>query len=122
MIDVTGREIVSGDIVEVTGAYFQRHNGYWVVTRSPGDESWLGGDHSLTKVSRRGKVSYAKYNLSSWPLMHFVTNRKIAEEARAHDKQFANIRVIGHTDMHPNDFEKSNPEHVEYIEWSRALF
>ena len=122
MIDIVGREIVTGDIVVVNGAYFQRHNGYWVVTRSPGDENWMGGDHSLTKLSRSGKVSYAKYNLSSWPLMHFVTNRKVADEARAHDKKYACIRVVGHTDMQPNDFEKSNPEHVERIDFGKALF
>jgi hypothetical protein len=121
MIDVNGREIVTGDIVEVLGAYFQRHNGYWIVTRSPGDKNWLGGDHSLVKVSKSGKVSYAKYNLSTWPLCHFITNQKVADEARQHDRQHASIRVIGHINMHRDDFEKSNPNRVEYINWSRAL-
>lgn len=122
MIDIAGREIVTGDIVMVGGAYCQCHNGYWVVTRSPGDENWIGEDHSLTKLSRYGKVSYAKYNLSSWPLMHFIASQKVADEARIHDEKYAYIRVIGHTDMQPDDFEKSNPEHVERIDFGKALF
>jgi hypothetical protein len=117
MIDVTGRKIVSGDIVEISGAYFKRHNGYWVVQNSPGDENWTGSDHSLIKVSKRGKISYAKSNLCFWPLVHFVSNRKLADEAKEHDKKYAIIRVIGHADIQGANFEKSSPERTEYVNW-----
>ena len=55
MLDKNGIEIKTGDIVEITGAYFKNDNGLYYVEHSAGDPDWSGSDHSLRKISKRGK-------------------------------------------------------------------
>ena len=55
MLDKNGIEIKTGDVVEITGAYFKNDNGFYYVEHSAGDPGWSGRDHSLRKISKRGK-------------------------------------------------------------------
>lgn len=93
MLDKNGVEIETGHIVEITGAYFKNDNGLYFVTRSPGDPGWCGSDHSLTKISKTGKISKAKYNLCFWPIISVVSDRFKSAEARAWNKEHAQIEV-----------------------------
>ena len=83
MLDKNGVEILTGMVVEITGAYFKNDNGLWFVDNSPGDPSWCGSDHSLKKISKTGKLSVAKHNICFWPIAVFVSDRcKRAEAGR----------------------------------------
>ena len=93
MLDKNGVEIKTGQVVEITGAYFKNDNGLYFVTRSPGDPGWCGSDHSLTKISKAGKISKAKYNLCFWPIISTVSDRFKSAEVRAWNKEHAQIEV-----------------------------
>lgn len=93
MLDKNGVEIKTGQIVEITGAYFKNDNGLYFVTRSPGGPWWCGTGYSLTKISKTGKISKAKYNLCFWPIVSVVSDRWKAAEANAWNKEHAQIEV-----------------------------
>lgn len=93
MIDKNGVEIKTGQIVEITGGYFKNDNGLYFVTHSPGDPSWSGSSYSLTKISKTGRISKAKYNLCFWPLSPVVSDRFKTFEARAWNAEHAQIEV-----------------------------
>lgn len=99
MLDKNGIEIRTGDIVEITGAYFERDNGYYFVACAPGDAFWQGSDYSLTRISKRGKISKAKYNLIFWPIVTFVNDRVKRAEARQWNEQHAQIEVKTGVDL-----------------------
>lgn len=99
MQDKNGIEIKSGMIVEITGAYFKRHNGLYFVENSPGDPSWCGSDHSLKRISKAGKISEAKYSACFWPIMVFVSDRVKAAQACAWNKDHAEIEVKSVKDL-----------------------
>lgn len=100
MTDKNGIEIKTGDIVEITGAYFKNDNGLYYVENSPGNPSWCGSDHSLKKVSKKGKISTAKHNLCFWPIGIFVSDRFKAAEARRWNSEHAQIEIMERlTDM-----------------------
>lgn len=82
MTDKNGIEIKTGDIVEITGAYFKRDNGLYFVDNSPGDPNWRGNDHCLKKISKAGKISKTKYNICFWPIMVTVNGPKYYEAKR----------------------------------------
>ena len=63
MKDCKGKEIRTGDIVLIAGAYFQNDNGHYAVIHSPGDKEWSGADYCLKRIKRDGEPSTAKYNL-----------------------------------------------------------
>ena len=93
MLDKNGIEIKTGQVVEITGAYFKNDNGLYFVDRSPGDPSWCGSDYSLKKISKAGRVSKAKHNICFWPIKVFVSNRSIAAKARAWNDEHAQIEI-----------------------------
>ena len=68
MLDKNGMEIKTGMVVEIRGAFFKNDNGLYFVEHSAGDPDWCGSDHSLRKISKRGKISQAKHNLCFWPI------------------------------------------------------
>lgn len=94
MKDKNGKEIKTGMIVKVSGAFFKNDNGLYFVENSPGDPNWCGRDHSLRKISKSGKLSIAKYNLLFWPIGVFINNRAKAYEADRWNKAHAEIEVI----------------------------
>ena len=99
MQDKNGIEIKSGMIVEITGAYFKNDNGLYFVENSPGDSSWCGSDHSLKRISKAGKISKAKYSTCFWPIGIFVSDRVKAAQARAWNKDHAEIEVKSVKDL-----------------------
>lgn len=65
--DKNGIEIKTGDIVEITGAYFKNDNGLYFVQNSPGDPSWCGSDLSLKRISKRGKSAQQRTTFAFGP-------------------------------------------------------
>lgn len=93
MVDNKGVNIKTGDIVEIKGSYFKSDNGLYFVEHSAGDPDWCGDDHCLMKISKKGKISNAKYNLCFWPIMITTNNRTKRIEARNWNNQYAEIHV-----------------------------
>lgn len=93
MKDKNGIEIKTGDIVQITGAYFKNDNGLYFVEASPGDPSWSGSDYSLRRISKSGKISAAKRNICFWPIGIFVSDHFKAAEARCWNEAHATIEV-----------------------------
>lgn len=93
MLDKNGVEIKTGDIVEISGAYFKNDNGLYFVTHSPGDPTWSGRDYSLKRISKYGKISKAKYNFCFWPISVFVSDRFKAAQATSWNREHATIEV-----------------------------
>lgn len=93
MLDKNGVEIKTGDIVEITGAFFKNDNGLYFVQHSPGDPSWSGRDHSLKRISKSGKISKAKHNLCFWPIGVFVSDREKTAKAHQWNKEHATIEI-----------------------------
>ena len=93
MTDKNGIEIKTGSIVEITGAYFKNDNGLYFVTNSPGDPSWSGHDHCLTKISKRGKISKAKYNLCFWPISIYTNDLEKRAKGSQWNHEHATIEV-----------------------------
>ena len=98
MLDKNGKEIRTGDVVRISGAYFKNDNGTYFVTSSPGDPTWCGRDHSMTKICRNGRISTAKYNICFWPIGAFVTDRAKRAAANVHNREHATIEVINTID------------------------
>ena len=99
MLDKTGTEIRTGDVVRISGAYFKNDNGLYYVEHSPGDPSWSGRDHSLRKISKAGKISVAKHNICFWPIFVCVSDQAKSAEARAWNKAHAEIEVVAIQNM-----------------------
>lgn len=99
MTDKNGIEIRTGDIVEITGAFFKNDNGLYFVQNSPGDASWCGSGYSLKRIGKSGKISKAKYSLCSWPIEVYTSDRVKNAEARAWNKDHAEIEVKAIKDL-----------------------
>lgn len=87
----SGTKIRTGMVVRVSNAYHKKDNGLFLVTRTPGDPCWLGDYVSLTKISKSGKLSIAKYRLSSWPLVSYTTDRSLRYTADQWNRENAKI-------------------------------
>lgn len=94
MLDKNGKEIKTGDVVRISGAYFKNDNAIFFVTHSPGDVTWSGKYHSLHKISKAGKISTAKYNLSSWPLSIMTNSYQKRVEGNTWNKEHAEIEIL----------------------------
>lgn len=93
MTDKNGVEIKTGNIVEITGAYFKSDNGLYFVESSPGDPNWCGKDYSLHKIGKSGKISTAKHHICFWPIGVYVSDRFKSAEARRWNREHATIEV-----------------------------
>ena len=94
MLDKNGIEIMTGDVVRVSGAFFKSDNGLYAVDRSPGDASWIGNDYCLQKINRNGTYSKAKYNICFWPISCYVNDRMKAAECYEWNKEHAEIEIV----------------------------
>ena len=92
--DCNNRAIRTGDLVRISNAYNKTSNGIFIVTRTPGDPSWLGRDLSLLKVTNAGTPSAAKYRVTSWPLVSFVSGRVKRAIADGWNAKNATIEVL----------------------------
>lgn len=98
MLDKNGIEIKTGDVVEIKGAYFKNDNGFWYVEHSAGDPDWCGKDHSLRKISKKGKISTASRNICFWPIMISTNSWVKRAEASAWNAEHATIEVVADVD------------------------
>lgn len=99
MKDINGIEIKTGQIVEISGAFFKNDNGFYFVNNSPGDPAWCGRDYSLKKISKKGKVSVAKHNICFWPISVYVSDREKRAAANEWNRENAKIEVKSVPDM-----------------------
>lgn len=116
MLDKNGIEIKTGDIVEITGAYFKNDNGLYFVANSPQNPFWSGSDHCCHKISKAGRISKAKHHLCFWPISVFVNDRTLRAEANQWNAEHAQIEVktidnmaevIGYFQQELNDLQGS---------------
>lgn len=99
MLDKNGKEIKTGDVVMISGAYFKTDNGLYFVDRSPGDPAWLGAYHSLWKLNKNGTLCRSKYRLGSWPLSCYVNSYEKRIEANTWNKKHAEIEIVSFAHM-----------------------
>lgn len=94
LLDKNGKEMRTGDIVKISGAYTKRHNGYFVIEHTPGDASWLGSDYSLQRLKKNGEYSKGKYTTQFWPLLYLSNNAMNNALAYEHDRKNATIEIV----------------------------
>ena len=94
MTDKNNVTMKTGDIVRIENAYFKNDNGYYYIEHTPGDPSWCGGDYSLHKIGKRGKISTASYSIAFWPLSAFCSDRAKNAASHEHNEKYATIEVV----------------------------
>lgn len=93
MTDKNNRTMKTGDVVEITGAYFKNDNGLYFVEHTPGDPNWSGRDHCLRRIKRNGELSTAKDNICFWPIHAFVNSRDKRGAANQWNQEHAEIEI-----------------------------
>lgn len=93
MNDKNNRPMKTGDVVEITGAYFKNDNGLYFVEHTTGDPNWSGHDHCLRRIKRNGELSTAKDNLCFWPINAFVNSRDKRAAANEWNREHAEIEI-----------------------------
>lgn len=93
MTDKNNRTMKTGDVVEITGAYFKNDNGLYFVEHTPGDPNWSGRDHCLRRIKRNGELSTAKDNICFWPIHAFVNSRDKRAAANQWNQEHAKIEI-----------------------------
>jgi hypothetical protein len=93
MTDKNNRTMKTGDVVEITGAYFKNDNGLYFVEHTPGDPNWSGRDHCLRRIKRNGELSTAKDNICFWPIHAFVNSRDKRSAANQWNQEHAEIEI-----------------------------
>ena len=85
MKDSNNIELMIGDIVEISGAYFNTQNGYYFVERD--DRNSL----TLRKIGKTGKLLKSGHNVEFFPLTSFCSDPVKNREAKKHNAEFARI-------------------------------
>ena len=93
MNDKNNRPMKTGDVVEITGAYFKNDNGLYFVEHTPGDPNWSGRDHCLRRIKRNGELSTAKDNICFWPISVYVNSRDKLAAANQWNQAHAEIEI-----------------------------
>ena len=93
MTDKNNRTMKTGDVVEITGAYFKNDNGLYFVEHTPGDPNWSGRDHCLRRIKRNGELSTAKDNICFWPISVYVNSRDKQAAANQWNQEHAEIEI-----------------------------
>lgn len=93
MTDKNNRPMKTGDVVEVTGAYFKNDNGLYFVEHTPGDPNWSSRDHYLRRIKRNGELSTAKDNICFWPISVYVNSREKRAAANQWNREHAEIEI-----------------------------
>lgn len=124
MLDKNGIEIKTGDVVEITGAYFKNDNGFYYVEHSSRDPGWSGCNYCLKKISKRGKISKAKYNICFWPISISTNSFETRVTAKAWNEEHATIEVK--TDINRSEiaeyFQVKAEDMDEQIEYYTRIF
>lgn len=93
MTDKNNRTMKTGDVVEITGAYFKNDNGLYFVEHTPGDPNWSGRDHCLRRIKRNGELSTAKDHICFWPISVYVNSRDKRAAANQWNQEHAEIEI-----------------------------
>lgn len=96
MQDRNGKELLCGDIVRISGAYFGVDNALYFVEQdghNPANGATVDCI-TLLKVGKTGKVSAGKYKVAFWPLTNFVNSREKRAEAEAWNREHATIEKV----------------------------
>lgn len=93
MTDKNNRTMKTGDVVEITGAYFKNDNGLYFVEHTPGDPNWSGRDHCLRRIKRNGELSTAKDNICFWPISVYVNSWDKRGAANQWNQEHAEIEI-----------------------------
>lgn len=90
MQDKNGREIRTGDIVRVSGAYFKTSNGtFYVSNLDTGRTLWLH------RIKKNGEICMdTASSTQSWPLSSYCSDRRKNALAKEHNKEHAEIEVV----------------------------
>ena len=123
MLDKNGIEIKTGDIVEISGAYFKNDNGLYFVENSAGDPDWLGSEHSLKKISKNGKIRKSKNSTGFCPIMVTVNDREKRVAAKEWNREYATIEIKSGIDTSEieNYFSSKSrqiSESIKYLAWT----
>lgn len=94
MNDQNSTPIITGDICEITGAYFKTDNGLWLVTSCEGDPTTIGSGLTLHKLGKSGKLLESGSTTTFWPLKSFCSDRRKNAAAREHNREHAQIRRV----------------------------
>jgi hypothetical protein len=93
MTDKNGKEMKTGDVVLISGAYFKNDNGMYKIEHSPGDANWTGKDYSLRKLNKNG-TTVKNNSTGFWPILVFINDPFKYRAAKAHNAENAKIEVI----------------------------
>ena len=102
MQDVNGKELKTGQVVEIKNAYFKNDNGLYFIEAAPGDPTTCGNDYTLKRINKNGTLS--KTNpICFWPICVFVSDYSKKYEAKRWNQEHATIEVV----------EPKTREHIE---------
>lgn len=90
MVDCTGKNIVVGFVVEISGAWSKDDNGFWLV-----DEIWT--DHSVHLHRLNNDMSKSKRETGAtrnWPLRCYHNDRFKRNQINEYNKANAKIQVL----------------------------
>lgn len=85
MKDNNNVDLMIGDIVEISGAYFKNQNGYYFI------ESDRGNALTLRKIGKTGKLLKSGNTVEFFPLTSFCSDPVKNREAKKHNSEFARI-------------------------------
>lgn len=86
--DINNKEIVSGYVVEIKGAYSKSDNGLWYVDHSSDRVVWL---QKLNKDMSKAK---GKYSSKSWPLRSYANDPWKRREINEYNDANATIEML----------------------------
>lgn len=120
MKDKNGKEIKTGDVVRISGAYFQKDNSLWIVEHTPGDYSWSGKDLGLRKLTKTGRIP-KRDNVGFWPITVTVSDYWKKVEAKAWNEDHAEIEIVDleNMDAARELFEGHLAASEAGVEWSK---
>lgn len=89
----------TGDIVEISGAFFKCDNGLFLVNKSYENPHYNceKGEYAFLKISKNGKIN--KKSCTLFPLRAFVNDAKKRVEANAWNKENVKIKLASVSDM-----------------------
>ena len=85
MKDSNNIDLMIGDIVEISGAYFKNQNGYYFIERDDGNAL------TLRKIGKTGKLLKSGNTVEFFPLKSFCSDPVKNREAKKHNAEFARI-------------------------------
>lgn len=92
MLDKNGTEIRTGDFVRISGAYFKKNNGTYLVTSASDVPNTTAKTVWLNKVKKSGELCLDSCN--SLPMCYYCSDRAKNRAAKEHDKEHLRYEVV----------------------------